>query len=60
MTNSFYDPNVTSGQISGGERVRVAMRLRPMQPHEIQRADRSIVSVPDSTHVHLNMKTGAK
>lgn len=36
MTNSFYDPNnVTSGQITGGERVKVAMRLRPMMPHEL-------------------------
>jgi len=32
---------------SGGERVRVAMRLRPMMPHESQRNDKSIISVPD-------------
>lgn len=31
-----------------------------MMPHELQRNDRSIVSVPDSTHVHLNLKTGMK
>jgi hypothetical protein len=50
---------MTTGAI-GGERVRVAMRLRPMMPHELARNDNSVVSVPDSTHVHLNIKTGAK
>ena len=40
--------------------MRVAMRLRPMMPHELQRNDNSIVSVADGTHVHLNLKTGAK
>ena len=62
--SSFYggsDPNnVTSGQIGGGERVSVAMRLRPMMPHETQRGDGSVISMPDTTHVHLNLKTGAK
>ena len=58
MDNSFYDTN-TQG-ISGGERVRVAMRLRPMMPHELQRSDNSIVSVADSTHVHLNLSAGMK
>lgn len=36
------------------------MRLRPMMPHETQRNDNSIVSMPDATHVHLNQKGGAK
>lgn len=31
-----------------------------MMPHETQRGDPSIVSVPDPTHVHLNLKSGAK
>jgi len=56
MANSFYED---SNGI-GGERVRVAMRLRPMLAHETSRSDNSIVSVPDSTHVHLNLKTGLK
>lgn len=49
MDNSFYDQNnvTTSIMGSGGERVRVAMRLRPMMPHESQRNDKSIISVPD-------------
>ena len=56
MDNSFYDPNNITGVIgSVGERVRVAMRLRPLMPHELSRNDSSIVSVPDSTHVHLNL-----
>lgn len=44
----------------GGERVRVALRIRPMQPHEIQRQDQSILAVADPTHVHLNLKSGPK
>ena len=44
----------------GGERVRVALRIRPMQPHEIQRQDQSILAIADQTHVHLNLKSGAK
>jgi hypothetical protein len=62
--SSFYggnDPNnETSNQIGGGERVSVAMRLRPMMPHEKQRNDNSIISMPDNFHVHLNLKSGAK
>jgi hypothetical protein len=61
MASSFYDPaNQTKDSITGGERVRVAMRVRPMMPHEEKRNDRSIMSVPDAQHVHLNLKTGAK
>jgi hypothetical protein len=44
----------------GGERVRVALRIRPMQPFEIQRQDNSILTVADQTHVHLNLKSGPK
>ena len=58
MDNSFYDTN-TQG-LSGGERVRVAMRLRPMMPHELTRSDNTIVNVADPTHVHLNLPTGPK
>ena len=57
MANSFYDPNNTTNQI-GGERVRVAMRVRPMMPHE--REHENIIQLPDPTHVILNMKGGAK
>ena len=60
LTESTKDPAPqTTGSI-GGERVKVAMRLRPMMPHELARNDQTIVSVPDNTHVHLDMKTGAK
>ena len=31
-----------------------------MMPHESQRSDNSIVSVHDTTHVHLNLKSGTK
>jgi len=31
-----------------------------MMPHETTRNDNSIVSVPDGSHVHLNLKTGMK
>jgi hypothetical protein len=34
-------------QVGGGERVKVAMRLRPLQPHELARNDNTIVSVAD-------------
>ncbi len=36
------------------------MRVRPMMPHESQRNDENIVTMPDATHVLLNLKTGAK
>jgi len=57
MTNSFYDNQ--NNQI-GGERVRVAIRIRPLMPHELQRNDKAIVSMPDATRIHLNLKTGPK
>ncbi len=47
-------------QAIGGERVRVAMRVRPLMPFEKQRGDESVVSVPDVQHVYLNMKSGTK
>ena len=50
---------MTTGSI-GGERVKVAMRLRPMMEHELKRNDESVVKVADNTHVHLALKTGAK
>lgn len=33
---------------SGGERVRVAMRVRPMMPHEMNRADENAITTPDT------------
>ena len=63
MEASFYDANNATHNSSmggGGERVRVAMRLRPMMPHETSRKDGTVVSVANQTHVHLNLKTGAK
>jgi hypothetical protein len=58
MANSFYDPNNTTSGNIGGERVRVAMRVRPMMPHE--RDHENITQLPDPTHVILNLKSGAK
>lgn len=40
--------------------MRVAMRLRPMMPHELKRGDNSIISVPNQQHVLLNTKQGQK
>ena len=50
----------TSTMLSGGERVKVAVRLRPLQPHELSRNDATIVTPADQTHVHLNLKQGVK
>ena len=47
MASSFYDANNQTSTHIGSERVRVAMRLRPMMPHELGRQDKSIVSVSD-------------
>ncbi len=44
----------------GGERVKVALRVRPMMQHEQSRGDESIVSVADNQHALLNLKTGSK
>ncbi len=56
--NSFYGDSMMSNV--GGERVKVALRVRPMMPHEHQRGDESIVSVADQQHALLNLKTGTK
>ena len=32
---------------AGGERVKVAVRIRPLQPHELSRNDNTIVSAAD-------------
>jgi hypothetical protein len=37
-----------SGIMGGGERVRVAMRVRPMMPHELNRGDENIITTPDN------------
>ena len=44
----------------GGERVRVAMRVRPLMSHETTRGDENIITCPDNQHVLLNLKTGTK
>ena len=44
--SSFYGGDNMGMQ--GGERVRVAMRVRPMMPHELNRADENIISAPDT------------
>ena len=65
--NSFYgDVNGMGGGMggiistSGGERVRVAMRVRPMMPHEMNRADENAITTPDTQHVLLSLKAGTK
>lgn len=56
--NSFYGDNLLHNV--GGERVKVALRVRPMMQHEISKGDEAIVGVPDSQHCLLQLKTGAK
>lgn len=52
--NSFYGNgdgavgNGISAAVGGGERVRVAMRVRPMMPHEFSRGDDNIITTPDN------------
>ena len=55
--NSFYGDSMISNV--GGERVKVALRVRPMMPHEMSRGDDSIVNVADNQHALLNLKTGS-
>jgi kinesin family member 12 len=56
--NSFYGDSMMSNV--GGERVKVALRVRPMMIHENSRGDESIVNVSDNQHAMLSLKTGAK
>lgn len=56
--NSFYEGE--NMLIPGGERVRVAMRVRPMMPHETNRGDDNIITSPDTQHVLLSLKSGTK
>jgi hypothetical protein len=56
--NSFYGGEAMIQ--AGGERVRVAMRVRPMMPHELNRADENIITIPDNSHVLLSLKSGTK
>jgi hypothetical protein len=56
--SSFYGGENFIGQ--GGERVRVAMRVRPMMPHEQNRSDENIITAPDTQHVLLSLKSGTK
>jgi hypothetical protein len=44
----------------GGERVKVALRVRPMMPHENSRGDENIINVADNQHALLTLKTGTK
>jgi len=52
---SFYGGENMMGGI-GGERVRVAMRVRPMQAFELSRGDENVITVPDVQHVLINIK----
>ena len=36
------------------------MRVRPMMPHELNRADENIITIPDNSHVLLSLKAGTK
>jgi hypothetical protein len=42
--SSFYGGDT----LVGGERVRVAMRVRPMMPHEQNRGDENSITTPDN------------
>jgi kinesin family protein 12 len=57
--NSFYGGDSILAQ-AGGERVKVALRIRPMMPHELSRGDENIATAPDNQHVLLSLKTGTK
>lgn len=56
--NSFYGDSMMASV--GGERVKVALRVRPLMPHESSRGDDSIVAVQDQQHCLLSLKTGTK
>lgn len=43
--NSFYGDSLMASV--GGERVKVALRVRPMMQHEQTRGDEHMVAVPD-------------
>jgi hypothetical protein len=60
--NSFYggDNMMQGSGGAGGERVRVAMRVRPMMPHELNRGDENMITIPDNQHVLLSLKAGTK
>jgi len=63
--NSFYGGDNMNmggqgGMSIGGERVRVAMRVRPMLNHETGRGDENIITIPDNAHVLLSLKAGTK
>jgi len=45
QAQSFYGGEQMN--VGGGERVRVALRIRPLQQHELVRGDEPVVSVPD-------------
>ena len=40
--------------------MRVAMRVRPLMPHETNRGDENIITTPDTQHVLLSLKAGTK
>ncbi len=58
--NSFYGGEQLQVAGGGGERVRVALRVRPMMAHETRRSDESVVTVSDVNHCLLNLKSGTK
>ena len=43
--NSFYGGDTI---MAGGERVKVALRIRPMMNHELSRGDDNIITAPDT------------
>jgi hypothetical protein len=46
--NSLYGGGGDMGmQNIGGERVKVALRVRPMMPHELNRGDDNFITTPD-------------
>ena len=57
--NSFYGGDSIMMN-AGGERVKVALRVRPMMPHELNRGDENIITAHDNQHVLLSLKSGTK
>jgi hypothetical protein len=45
--NSFYGGDTIMNG-AGGERVKVALRIRPMMNHELSRGDDNIITAPDT------------
>ena len=55
--NMQNETNYTNSE--KGERVKVAVRVRPLQPHELQRNDKTCVQCIDNNNIVLTMPGGS-